>query len=244
MLFYYSYHFGFQAVEINSTYYTIPSKKSMESMEKKTPPFFEFTVKAPKTVTHDPFDPRIEKKPTFSEVEEAVERFREALTPLIISNKLGAVLLQFPVFFYNTEKNREYIIFCLERFSFSHVVVEFRHIGWVKKEVFDFLRRNSIGFCSVDEPDLPRLMPRIFEVTSNIAYVRFHGRNKNWFNAPLSKRYDYLYSDEELASFIPEVKRIAAQAEKTYIFFNNCHLGKAVKNAIRFREMIQMEGLT
>jgi uncharacterized protein YecE (DUF72 family) len=74
--------------------------------------------------------------------------------------------------------------------------------------------------------------------------VRFHGRNKNWFNAPLSKRYDYLYSDEELASFIPEVKRIAAQAEKTYIFFNNCHLGKAVKNAIRFREMIQMEGLT
>lgn len=242
MLFYYSHHLGLETVEINSTYYTIPSPKTVDSMEKKTPSFFEFTVKAPKIVTHDPFDPRIENKPQKGDIEKAFEMFKEALKPLILSKKLGAILLQFPVFFLNTQRNKDYILFCLERLSPFSIVVEFRHITWVKDETFEFLRRNSIGFCSVDEPPLPKLMPNVFEVTSNIAYMRFHGRNKNWFNSPLSERYNYLYSDDELFSFVSEVRKMSAVSEKLYIFFNNCHMGQALKNAIRFKDIILRTG--
>lgn len=238
MLFYYSYHIGLEAVEINSTYYAIPSPKSMESMEKKTPPSFEFTVKLPKTVTHDPFDPKIASKPEPYDIERTIEKFKEAIKPLIDSSKLGAILLQFPVFFTNTTKNKDYILFCSERLSFCPLVVEFRHISWVKDETFEFLKKTGIGFCSVDEPRLPRLMPNVFEVTSRIAYMRFHGRNKNWFNAPVSERYDYLYSDEELFSFVDEIKRMASVSDKFYIFFNNCHMGKALKNALRLKEIL------
>ncbi len=242
MLFYYAYRLGFDTVEINSTYYSIPSVKSVESMERKTPPHFEFTVKAPKFITHDPFDPRIENKPSLEEIDKALQRFKEAIKPLSFSNKLGAVLLQFPVFFQNTKKSKDYILFCLESLSFSAVVVEFRHISWVKKETFDFLREMGLGFCSVDEPPLPRLMPNVFEVTSKIAYMRLHGRNMNWFNAPLSERYDYLYSDEELFSFLDGVKKMSENSEKFYIFFNNCHMGKALKNAVRFKEILSSMG--
>ncbi|MCS7280742.1 MAG: DUF72 domain-containing protein [Desulfobacterota bacterium] len=242
MLYFYAYKLNFETVEINSTYYAIPSAKTIKAMEEKTPDLFEFTVKAPKTITHDPFDPRLEVKPKADEIEKNSNSFSEALKPLVCAKKLGAILLQFPVFFYNTSKNKDYILFVSEKLSFSPIVCEFRHISWLKKETFDFLKRSGIGFCIVDEPQLPKLLPPVFEVTSSLAYVRFHGRNKNWFNAPLSERYDYLYSDEELRSFIPEIKKISTLAEKTYIFFNNCHMGKALKNALRFKEMLIEEG--
>lgn len=243
MLSYYAYYFGFDTVEINSAYYAIPSQKSFESMCKKTPREFEFTVKAHKTMTHDPFDPRLEKRPEREEIEESFEKFKEALKPLVLFKKLGAILLQFPVFFPNTSENREYIIFCAERLGDLPIVVEFRHKSWVKREAIEFLRENGIGFCAVDEPPLPRLMPFVPEVTSDVGYIRFHGRNRNWFNAPLSERYDYFYSDEELKSFIPKVLEMLKNAKKLFIFFNNCHMGQALRNAIRFKELLKETGI-
>lgn len=243
MLSYYAYYYGFDTVEINSTYYAIPSQKSFESMCRKTPREFEFTVKAHKTMTHDPFDPRIEKKPAIDEIEESFERFKEALRPLILFQKLGVILLQFPVFFPNTPENKDYLVFCAQKLENLPVVVEFRHRSWVRKDALEFLRENRIGFCAVDEPPLPRLMPFIPEVTSDIGYVRFHGRNKNWFNASLSERYDYFYSDEELKSFIPKIMEMLNNAKKLYVFFNNCHMGQALKNAVRFKELLKEFGI-
>lgn len=243
MLPYYAYHYGFDTVEINSTYYAIPSEKSFQSMCRRTPSGFEFTVKAHKTMTHDPFDPRLERKPGIEDIEESFRKFKEALRPLWVFGKLGAILLQFPVFFPNTKENRDYILFCLERLKDLPVVVEFRHRSWVRDESFEFLKENGIGFCAVDEPPLPRLMPFIPRVTSDIGYIRFHGRNKNWFNAPLSERYDYFYSDEELKSFIPKIMEMMNSAKKLYIFFNNCHMGQALRNAIRFKELLAEYGI-
>jgi uncharacterized protein YecE (DUF72 family) len=83
-------------------------------------------------------------------------------------------------------------------------------------------------------------MPFAPEVTSRIAYVRFHGRNPNWFNSPVSERYNYFYSDEELAEFVPLIRRMDALAGKTYVFFNNCHAGYAAKNARKFALMLDI----
>ena len=90
----------------------------------------------------------------------------------------------------------------------------------------------------MDEPKLPRLMPFINKVTSDIGYLRFHGRNTNWFNSSLEERYNYLYSKDELKEFLPEIKKIDMNAKKTFIFFNNCHAGFAVKNALDLLKLL------
>lgn len=235
---YYLNEFRFDCVEINSTYYTLVSAKSFESMEKKTGPDFEFAVKGYRGVTHDPFDPRIAARPGVDAAMEAMDKFMYSVQPLKEKGKLGAVLLQFPVFFAPSEQSKEYILRCKERAGGAPLVVEFRNSAWNKPDSYDFLRKNGLSFCVVDEPKLPRLMPFINEVTAGPAYLRLHGRNKNWFSAPASERYDYMYSDKELGEFLPEIDKMNKLSAKTFVFFNNCHAGSAVKNAMQLRQLL------
>ncbi|MFH1368003.1 MAG: DUF72 domain-containing protein [Elusimicrobiota bacterium] len=236
---YYQREFGFDCVEINSTYYTLVSAKSFEGMEKKTGPGFEFVVKGYRGITHDPFDSRLgDRKPSFDLARQNMDKFIYSLQPLKDKGKLGAVLLQFPVFFTPAEQSKDYMFECREKFSGIPLVIEFRNEKWAKPDTFEFLKSNSISYCAVDEPKLPRLMPFMNEVTSSPAYLRLHGRNKNWFNAPASERYDYLYSGKELSEFLPEIKKMEKLSGKTYVFFNNCHAGSAVKNAMSLRQLL------
>jgi uncharacterized protein YecE (DUF72 family) len=91
-----------------------------------------------------------------------------------------------------------------------------------------------MGFCCVDEPRLRNLMPPVAEVTSNVGYVRFHGRNaaKWWRHEHAYERYDYTYSPEELSEWVPRIKDLDAGAEKTFVFANNHWQAQAV-NTIR-----------
>lgn len=235
MLAYYAAELGFDTVEINSTYYRIPQPKNMEAMAKKTPENFEFVVKGFRGMTHDPFDNRLGTRPGREQVEGYFSKFAEALEPLKEAGKLGAVLLQYPVFFLPSPENEEYILKSSRMLGNMPVVIEFRNIAWAKPETFRFLKDNNLNYCAVDEPKLPRLMPFVNEVTSGTGYLRFHGRNTNWFSAPASVRYDYLYSDTELEEFVPEIKKMEMNAGKTYMFFNNCHSGKAVRNALTMK---------
>ena len=240
---YYANELKFNCLEVNVTYYTIIQEKSASAMEKKTGDNFEFVVKGYKGFTHDPFDNRLEKKPDMIKIIEDMKKFKSSLTPFINKNKLGCVLLQFPVFFYPSKESEDYILNCKKNLDNIKIVIEFRNSAWAKQKTFEFLKYNNLGYCVVDEPKLPRLMPFINEVTSSIAYLRFHGRNKNWFNAPVSERYNYLYSDNELIDFIPEIKKMASSGAKTYIFFNNCHAGSAVKNAMKMRDFLIKESM-
>jgi len=244
MLSYYADELKFDTVEINSTYYNIPKPENMEAMAKKTPDGFEFVVKAYRGMTHDPFDDRLEEKPSEEAVESYFRIFRESLEPFKAGNKLGAVLMQFPVFFYPSEHSREYMLKSKELLRGIPLVIEFRNKAWAKDETFAFLKENGLAYCAVDEPKLPRLMPFINEVTSSTGYMRFHGRNPDWFNAPVAERYNYLYTDDELREFVPEVNRMNERAEKSFIFFNNCHAGSAAKNAATFREMLGLGPVT
>ena len=102
-----------------------------------------------------------------------------------------------------------------------------------------FLRENNIGYCLVDEPKLKGLMPYNPATTTDIGYFRFHGRNTNWFDAPTSERYDYLYTQNELKSFVPDIKNIANSARKTIVMFKKCHAGKVARNALEMIEMLK-----
>lgn len=238
---YYEEELGFDTVEINSTYYALVSAKAFDAMQEKTSRDFEFVVKGYKGFTHDPFDPRLgDKKPQLKKAMEDVDRFNFSIAPLKDAGKLGAILLQFPVFFNPGDENRQYILDCKEKFKGVPFIIEFRSREWAREATFKFLRKHDIGFCIVDEPKLERLMPFLNEVTSGTGYLRLHGRNKNWFNAKLSERYDYLYSDAELKSFVPEVDKMSEAADKTYVMFNNCHAGSAVKNALTLKKLLKI----
>jgi len=235
MLPYYEKELGFHALEVNFTYYTLPSQKSFAAMSQKTSKGFEFVVKAFRGMTHE-----IRNKETGAMIDnqETFEKFRYSLVPLVDDGKLACVLAQFPYGFFPNRENLDYLHRFKEQMGGVPLVFEFRNQTWLGERTFQFLERNGIGFCIVDEPKLQKLMPYMPRATSEIGYFRFHGRNPNWFNAPISERYNYLYGEEELQKFIPDIKDISQKTGKIFIFFNNCHAGSAAKNASQMAKLL------
>jgi uncharacterized protein YecE (DUF72 family) len=226
-LFYYAREFI--TCEINATYYALLNFAVMESMASKTGDGFLFSVKANKQMTHE--------RENNAEV---FKLFREMLRPLIERGKMGCVLAQFPNSFKFNPRNRDYVEGFREKMGDLPIVIEFRNVGWLKEDVFSWLNRYELGFCCVDEPPLPNLLPSIAEVTSKIAYVRFHGRNKEkwWQHEHAYERYDYTYSPEELDEWIPKIRNLDRTAEKTFVFANNHWRGQAVSTIRQLRMML------
>jgi uncharacterized protein YecE (DUF72 family) len=232
MLNFYAQHF--KIVEINATYYAIPNPQTFERMLGNTPSDFQFTVKANGKMTHEKTD----NKSVF-------DQFEEAIQPLVEANKLKGILAQFPGSFRNTQENRAYLSQFGDTLSKYPLIAEFRHISWDKEPTFDFLRNLGISYCSVDEPELPGLMPPTVVATTKLGYVRFHGRNKEaWFGGDSSERYNYFYSDNELTDWIPKIKHLSNVTDEVLIFFNNCHAGHAAKNALKMQDMLQSDLFT
>jgi uncharacterized protein YecE (DUF72 family) len=219
----------FQTCEINFTYYRLPDPRTLAAMAAKVPEGFVFTVKASQELTHGREDP-----------EESFRAFVSGIAPLLEEGKLGCVLAQFPYSFYHTPENRDYLRRFRERMEGVPTVIEFRNRAWLQTEVFDLLRELELGFCCVDEPHLKGLLPPLAVATSQIAYVRFHGRNasKWWQHENAWERYDYTYSMEELQEWEPKIRSLDAQAEKTFVFANNHWQGQAVGTARQLRLLL------
>ena len=84
-------------------------------------------------------------------------------------------------------------------------------------------------------------MPWVPEVTSDVGYVRFHGRNAQaWFGTSTAERYNYCYSEAELQELAGRVQAIRNQVDSLFVFFNNCHAGHAVQNARRMAELLDL----
>ena len=235
MLSFYEKELGFHALEVNFTYYSLPSQKSLEGMSKKTSADFEFVVKSYKGMTHEVWN-----KQTGARIDnqEVFEKFRFGLVPLIEDKKLACVLAQFPYGFFPNRETWSYLDRFKEEMREIPLVFEFRNQAWLKDQTLQFLEKKGVGFCIVDEPRLPQLMPYVPKATSDIAYFRFHGRNPKWFNVPLKVRYDYLYTEGELKDFIPDIENISQKTAKTLIFFNNCYSGSAAKNAAQMAKLL------
>jgi uncharacterized protein YecE (DUF72 family) len=232
---FYEKELGFHALEVNFTYYTLPSQKSFAAMSKKTSGDFEFVVKSFKGMTHE-----IRNRETGKMIDnqETFKKFKYSLLPLVEDRKLACVLAQFPYGFFPNRPNFDYLETFKGNMEEVPLVLEFRNQAWFRKETYEFLEKKGMGFCIVDEPKLNQLMPYDPRATSEIGYFRFHGRNPHWFNVPASVRYDYLYSEKELQAFIPDIKDISKKTVKTLIFFNNCHAGSAAKNAVQMAKLL------
>ena len=235
MLSFYEKELGFNLLEVNFTYYTLPSQKSFAAMSKKVSKEFEFTVKAFKGMTHEIRDKETRK---MIDNRETFEKFKYSLIPLIEDGKLGCVLAQFPYGFFPNRENFDYLERFKQEMADIPLVFEFRNQRWLKEGTFQFLERRDIGFCIVDEPKLQKLMPYLPRATSKLGYFRLHGRNPNWFNSPISVRYNYLYKEEELKGFIPDIKDISRKTGRTLVLFNNCYSGYAAKNAAQMAKLL------
>ena len=219
----------FDTVEINASYYNIGHPRIYSAMAKKVPDEFEFVVKANQAMTHD------------RELNKAVFReFLDSVLPLIEEGKFGCVLAQFPWSFKRNPENEDYLRTFRGRIEETPTVIEFRNREWCEPEIHQLLRELGFGYCCVDEPKLKGLMPPESVVTSDLGYVRFHGRNakKWWKHDEAWERYDYLYEKEELEEWAPKIKSVEQEAEQEYVFFNNHYQGQAATNAQMLLELL------
>ena len=214
-------------VEINSTYYNVPSAKNIRTMASKVPEDFEFVVKAHSSITHDREDP-----------DRSLPPFLEAIEPIREADKLGCLLFQFPNSFRHSDANASFILGLRDALPRDWPsVVEFRHSSWLRGKMYEALTAMDLGFVNCDMPSIRGLMPPTDVVTSDIGYVRLHGRNAGaWYDHDQTwQRYDYLYSDQELTEWVPRLIDVARRARKTYIVFNNHPRGQSAENADTMR---------
>lgn len=228
MLAYYSQHFSF--TEINSTYYKIPNPFMLYNMQKKTGDGFVFTVKLHQSMTH-----------AKNATKQDYGSFIEAISVLEQAGKLGCLVAQFPYSFYFSKENQEYILHLKEKLLDFKLAVEFRNNKWLNEETFQLLRDNNIGYICVDEPALSGLPDRLCTATSDIVYLRLHGRNKQkWWNHDQAyERYDYLYSEQEISEWKDKILEMSQYAENCFVSFNNHFRAQAVINARMLMEMLE-----
>ena len=219
----------FPAVEINSTYYGIPAPRVLAQLARKSPADLEFIVKAHQSMTHES-----------GAAPSVYDEFLRAVEPLRETGRFHGILAQFPWRFRRTPEAESHLDQIRARFAGLPLFVEFRHSSWAEEAVFASLAERGIGYCSVDEPALEGLMPPVARATTEVGYVRLHGRNaKTWWGRGEGDRYDYNYRPEELKEWVQKIRELAERAKKTYVFFNNCHAGQAARNARLMMDMLQ-----
>jgi uncharacterized protein YecE (DUF72 family) len=163
----------FDTIEINTSFYRplgIAQAERWVELVAANPRFL-FTAKLWQRFTHDPSAGVGDER----EVRLGFDVLRSV-------GKLGAVLVQFPFAFHRTKETVAHLNELLLRFADYPLVVEFRHASWSVRETFDLLRERHAAFCNVDQPIIGRSLEPSAHVTSEIGYVRLHGRRYDtWF---------------------------------------------------------------
>jgi uncharacterized protein YecE (DUF72 family) len=226
----------FDTVEINNSFYQ-PLKPEITKLWMKSVsanPRFQFTAKLNQQFTHA------------RDLNEcAIDTFKQGLWPLLRSRKLGALLMQFPWSFRFTPENQEFLIRLRRAFHEFPLVAEMRHSSWLAEDAVGTFLDYRIGFCNIDQPEYTSAMPPTAYLTSNVGYIRLHGRNpKNSLGAfdrqspARLRQHDYLYSDAELAEWGKRIERVSRYADSTFVIFNNDAAGKSVVNALQLQAML------
>jgi uncharacterized protein YecE (DUF72 family) len=256
----------FDTVEVDSSFYGLPTSATARLWAERTPPGFVLHVKAFGMLTRHGVRPEQLPPPLRAAYDLELDRqgrimhppaglrskafslFREALEPLREEGKLGLILMQFPPYFLASGANRDYIAYSAGLLAPDRVAVEFRHSSWVEpaevESTLDLLTSLGLSYVCVDEPLLsgPTVLPPLAAATSDLAYVRFHGRNAATWNARVgsaAERFKYFYSSEELAEWVAPVRRLQEQAQTTYLMFNNCFADYAPRNAQQMLSLLE-----
>jgi uncharacterized protein YecE (DUF72 family) len=195
----------------------------------------KFSVKAFQDMTH-----ALDK----SRCQQLVFEFKKALDPLLFNNLLLCVLFQFPESFHYDKQERIYLDNLIKEMSDIPIVVEMRNTKWQNDNVYNALRERKAGWCITDNPDLKNLPKLDFICTSDIAYIRFHGRNAAmWYTGDNVTRYDYMYSDTELQAFVNPILELLKNTKIVQLFFNNHAKAQATVNAKKLELLVSGQNL-
>jgi uncharacterized protein YecE (DUF72 family) len=209
---YYAEHFD--TVEINNTFYRLPSPSAVEGWVEQSPPGFVFAVKASRYLTH------VKRLKTLGPY---LKRFNEPLEPLIHSEKLGAILWQFP---QNFHLNIERLASALKALPPGRHAFEFRHDSWFTDETYGLLRQHGAALVIGDEASRWVSTPHVR--TADWTYVRLHhgtrGRHGN-------------YSRSEVETWARRISQWRRDTE-VYIYFNNDWEGYALHNARLLKDLL------
>jgi uncharacterized protein YecE (DUF72 family) len=205
----------YPTVELNNTFYRLPSEKAIANWYDSSPPNFIFSVKVSRFITH------IKK---LADTGEAVSKFMSEIFAL--KEKLGPLLYQLPP---GMHRNDDVLIRFLRGLhsGYRHVI-EFRHESWLTEEVFDILRKHNTGLCVFDMPNLS--CPLV--ATVDFAYIRFHGRDS---------LYSSCYTDDVLSEWASRITNLTPDLESVYIYFNNDVAGYALDNAVTIGKYLKRE---
>ena len=228
----------FNTVEVNSTFYGQPRANAALAWAKRTPANFEFAVKMYQKFTHPGLS--VEPGPV---TQADVDAFKGGVEPLAAAGKLGPLLIQFPFSFQRTAEAVDYLGWLLNAFAGFAAAVEFRHRSWsdAAVETAQLLGERRAAWVQIDEPKFESSVRQDFSPgRSDIYYVRFHGRNAKewWDHAESEDRYNYFYSERELAPIAEQARAARAMAKKVYLYMNNHHSAQSVANAITLKKML------
>ena len=250
----------FPVVEVDATYYALPTRRMGELWLERTPPDFRFDIKAHALMTGQPSEAKrlpkdireelpielLDKKRVYSrdlpaEITDAIwAQFRDAIMPLYSAGKLGAVFLQYPRWVFPSNESRDTIAEAKERLGDIDLAVEFRHGSWLNEKNVErtlaFLEKHDIALVMVDEPQGMRssLPPMVAVTSPELAVIRFHGRRTETWEAkgiPVVERFRYLYDDKELGEWVPKVRQAAGKVKDVHLLMNNCYANYGTTNA-------------
>lgn len=263
---YYASRFPF--VEVDGTYYALPSVETTERWAERTPAGFVFNLKAYALLTGHPAEParlpadirdalpaaarakqRVYARDLPADlVDEVWRRFTAALGPLRAAGKLGVVLLQFPPWLRPSKQSAAEVLDAAGRLGGAPVAVEFRHREWFEGRVgartLEWMTEHRLPLVLVDAPQgFEASIPPLESVTvPDIAVFRLHGRRVEAWARPgatVLQRYRYLYDAGQLGEIAGRVRAVAERARKVQVVFNNCYANYGTTNA---RELMALLG--
>jgi uncharacterized protein YecE (DUF72 family) len=249
----------FPLVENDAGYWAILERERVETWVERTPPGFTMNMKAHALLTTHYTDPRrlpadlrealpaelLAKPHVYPRdlgddvLREVTRRFHDALAPLHEAGKLGVVLFQFPVWFPISRQHKAKLVRLRDEFQPYRVAVEFRNATWMadenREQTLGLLAGEGLIYTCVDEPQgFPSSIPPVAASTGELAIVRLHGRNAaRWQRGARSaaERFEYLYTRQELAEWVPKIVELAEHAREVHVLMNNCYRDYAVRNA-------------
>jgi uncharacterized protein YecE (DUF72 family) len=256
----------FPLVEVDATFYALPSERNAGLWAERTPENFVFNVKAFGLMTQHAVAVKSLPEPIRDMLPEETaakarvyardlpedalnavwDMFGAALRPLAEAGKLGAILYQFPHWFAASRQNVAYLRELAER-SPAQPAIEFRGAGWMKEgkqeRTLDLLRDIGATYVVVDEPQgfKTSVPPLVAATSSDLAMIRFHGHNaENWEKRGISaaERFRYLYDEHELREWVPAARRLAQESEQLHVLMNNCYADYGVRNAAQFADLL------
>ena len=226
----------FDTVEVNSSFYRIPSPDAARKWAERTPPGFEFSLKLYQKFTHPEMFARTTGGDPSRLGQKDVDEFLKALDPLAGAGKLGALLAQFPASFKKDDESCGYLEWLLRAFRDHSLAVELRHRSWSDDPAGTaaILDAHRAALAQIDEPKFRSSIRQDLRPNAGgVYYLRLHGRNAaQWWKHDSSEdRYNYLYTAEELEPFAAAATAAAREVRKAYLYTNNHFSAKSVANA-------------